>query len=622
MKSFKMASCSCSNIEIMQIFYELKQKFPFVPDHIVSECILQNAHNKDLCENELSEENSRYLTHCFPQGLVDKMAEEEEEKKGQVYFERGYARRSLDSTQCARRKSSSGSEEGKHIGKISKKLSLGLPPKHAKRAYKHGIESLATMYSGQGTGSSSTLEGREKKKYGHHRKDKAHMQTIKMDHRGNLERYKKFDEIVAKEKYKKLDDITNTQQNASMSESEQHKLQVAQQMLGLRDDDTTPPGNSTNENKTMSRSQKVSPNVAQINLSSPVGNDHSISSNTRWNYQRSVSSYSPSTSSFNESLLPAATSGANSSSLTSAGVAQTCRSGDRGSLKLDLSPQQSFLMEGILDSSTSPTNQQVPHFHLSVPSSSGPCVSVLSYSAPTTPMSATPPMFPPLALDVHTGGHRTSLSLEPLPQYGFSEDPARPLTKVTLSLNPPGDDENLVRPNTSTSGLTYTSYSLKDGVQAQLHISIGSNMSPASSPIDDPTTSSHPHQLGESQQISIAAKNILNAQMERKAKLFNALMCERERLSAIKRDIASIQEKVKLRASVQPKPSKILKLQLEIKSLQQECALMTKACNSTSATPEGKEPPGWICYMCTFLNHHMLPKCEQCDMPRVNLSAC
>lgn len=103
-----------------------------------------------------------------------------------------------------------------------------------------------------------------------------------------------------------------------------------------------------------------------------------------------------------------------------------------------------------------PSNQSVPsnQFCLSVPSSGNEVtsVSVLSYSAPSTPMSCSSPLFPPLAVDVSTGGHRTSLSLEPLPHYGLSDDPARPLTKVTLSLRSPDDKEPLPRLNGSGSG--------------------------------------------------------------------------------------------------------------------------------------------------------------------------
>lgn len=36
-----MGECHCSNIAIMQLFHELKQQFPALPDHVVSQCIAQ-----------------------------------------------------------------------------------------------------------------------------------------------------------------------------------------------------------------------------------------------------------------------------------------------------------------------------------------------------------------------------------------------------------------------------------------------------------------------------------------------------------------------------------------------------------------------------------------------------
>lgn len=36
-----MGECHCSNITIMQLFHELKQQFPALPDHVVSQCIAQ-----------------------------------------------------------------------------------------------------------------------------------------------------------------------------------------------------------------------------------------------------------------------------------------------------------------------------------------------------------------------------------------------------------------------------------------------------------------------------------------------------------------------------------------------------------------------------------------------------
>lgn len=50
-------NCPCNNISIMQLFHEMKQKFPTVPDNIVNECATENCHNREKCiatlENEL-----------------------------------------------------------------------------------------------------------------------------------------------------------------------------------------------------------------------------------------------------------------------------------------------------------------------------------------------------------------------------------------------------------------------------------------------------------------------------------------------------------------------------------------------------------------------------------------
>ncbi|XP_049854288.1 TGF-beta-activated kinase 1 and MAP3K7-binding protein 3-like isoform X1 [Schistocerca gregaria] len=62
--------CDCSNISIMQLFHELKQKFPAVPDRVVSQCIRQNVHDKAACEAILRVENSAYLLHTsYPASL-------------------------------------------------------------------------------------------------------------------------------------------------------------------------------------------------------------------------------------------------------------------------------------------------------------------------------------------------------------------------------------------------------------------------------------------------------------------------------------------------------------------------------------------------------------------------
>lgn len=47
------ASCSCTNISIMQLFHEMKQEFPKVPDHIVQQLATENCHNRRACLDQL-----------------------------------------------------------------------------------------------------------------------------------------------------------------------------------------------------------------------------------------------------------------------------------------------------------------------------------------------------------------------------------------------------------------------------------------------------------------------------------------------------------------------------------------------------------------------------------------
>lgn len=59
------APCACTNISLMQLFHELKQKFPGVPDHIVSSTIELYCHDKHACETHLHSEAKASLTHAY-----------------------------------------------------------------------------------------------------------------------------------------------------------------------------------------------------------------------------------------------------------------------------------------------------------------------------------------------------------------------------------------------------------------------------------------------------------------------------------------------------------------------------------------------------------------------------
>lgn len=42
---------------------------------------------------------------------------------------------------------------------------------------------------------------------------------------------------------------------------------------------------------------------------------------------------------------------------------------------------------------------------------------------------------------------------------------------------------------------------------------------------------------------------------------------------------------------------------------------------STMANDNDRDGPSWVCTMCTFDNHPLMNKCEECDMPRLLSSA-
>ncbi|XP_073961361.1 uncharacterized protein [Choristoneura fumiferana] len=58
-------ACACTNISLMQLFHELKQKFPSVPDHVVSSTIELYCHDKQACETQLHSEVKASLTHAY-----------------------------------------------------------------------------------------------------------------------------------------------------------------------------------------------------------------------------------------------------------------------------------------------------------------------------------------------------------------------------------------------------------------------------------------------------------------------------------------------------------------------------------------------------------------------------
>ena len=64
------SSCSCNNISIMQLFHEMKQKFPTVPDNIVIECATENWHDRDKCIAALENELRLHPNTTYPSQVI------------------------------------------------------------------------------------------------------------------------------------------------------------------------------------------------------------------------------------------------------------------------------------------------------------------------------------------------------------------------------------------------------------------------------------------------------------------------------------------------------------------------------------------------------------------------
>ncbi|XP_068983955.1 TGF-beta-activated kinase 1 and MAP3K7-binding protein 3-like isoform X8 [Bombus flavifrons] len=79
-----MGECHCSNIAIMQLFHELKQQFPALPDHVVSQCIAQNSHDRETCARSLrATQESRQSPGAFPPAALCAILQQQQQQQQQ-----------------------------------------------------------------------------------------------------------------------------------------------------------------------------------------------------------------------------------------------------------------------------------------------------------------------------------------------------------------------------------------------------------------------------------------------------------------------------------------------------------------------------------------------------------
>ncbi|XP_029050699.1 TGF-beta-activated kinase 1 and MAP3K7-binding protein 3-like isoform X10 [Osmia bicornis bicornis] len=188
--------------------------------------------------------------------------------------------------------------------------------------------------------------------------------------------------------------------------------------------------------------------------------------------------------------------------------------------------------------------------------------------------------------------------------------------------------------------------------------------SPPSSPVGERIQTNSDQNRSPFNQVAEHQRKLVAEQLARKDKLARELKAEKGRLEAMKKELQSLSRPFD--SSMPPQELK-KKLRSEIYQLQVECdrlaeevdrwsdlrvplgetnekfyqhiytgqPLPSRATSSNPPPPLPSQPPAWqpeltgnndtderdgpswICRMCTFKNHPLMNKCEQCDMPRL-----
>ncbi|CAG4959858.1 unnamed protein product [Parnassius apollo] len=115
---------------------------------------------------------------------------------------------------------------------------------------------------------------------------------------------------------------------------------------------------------------------------------------------------------------------------------------------------------------------------------------------------------------------------------------------------------------------------------------------------------------------------LIERQKERLSKLATALAQEKSRVAQLNRE-------TQILAAPPPSPTATQRLKKYVERLRDECNTLSKRLEMANNEPDdsdsfyrniytGQRPSAmWQCHMCTFRNHELLTKCEECEMPRI-----
>lgn len=267
---------------------------------------------------------------------------------------------------------------------------------------------------------------------------------------------------------------------------------------------------------------------------------------------------------------------------------------------------------------------------------------------------------------------KRSTVLQLTPQMPWFQDPPsqRSYTSVNLTLRPPSTEPQPPIDITSqNSSLTYStsSFDSQKGLQSRLQITVGPGGGSVSSIRTRPRSSycvqeerieeTVPVRAGSMPDLATNVTSpVISKQQAHIERLRIELITEKGRLIAMQKEIISLETPNSITCKVDAEIEK--QLQKEIRHLRGQCERLTydvdrhsesrfplgetseefyhniytgqrgpitlgfserveSRQNPRQTVPVEMEHPKWNCHMCTFQNHPLLDKCEQCEMPRI-----
>ncbi|CAK1587184.1 unnamed protein product [Parnassius mnemosyne] len=527
--------CACTNISLMQLFHELKQKFPGVPDHVVSNTIELYCHDKQACETHLHSEVKASLTHAY-------------------HASSSAAARQLNEL------------------KVNAPVKCRNQPIIKHEAVKSSaIKSITCQGPQKAILSSNTAEEKEKKKLN----TDANQNVVEVTN--DLETNKIASPVT-------IINIDNCYAKYGVESPSDIEL--------------------TNDHKKYQNkeSSNINPNNSELNH--PENTNYKIlkSNKIKANLNERLEKGKEKKTIKKEPQQP-----------------KTAEEKPKRPNTLDfIKPNPDIAFKETL-------KQPEPELNRSV----SPATSTQKDSQPTKDKPGTyrRECGYPLNLSVNVNCHM-DLSRSYVDPWMEDYDSPRAITSVNLTVCTP----------TSNMASPVREMREDDGFEGHVTVTVSPSTTrpprrrapppppatpqPPPSRIDSPRpTRVAPEPPSGLNQVNID-HSLIERQKERLSKLATALAQEKSRVAQLNRE-------TQILAAPPPSPTATQRLKKYVERLRDECNTLSKRLEMTNNEPDdsenfyrniytGQRPSAmWQCHMCTFRNHELLTKCEECEMPRI-----